>query len=285
MFLWLCSSLTNYQTSLLVNHGRKSIGDGGEDEGEATLSKWERTDNGPLCLLPLPHSIPDTLGRGRAGVSSQPSEDRACDSTVHVKEGLIVFGNVLFIGSLFSDVCRQNKFVRRDNAERAHLPYLLGPLLWKGKKMVKFTALCANVLLSHPGRFWSGKSGFQNHWITSPNSLFIFFHFCGSRKGWKRTEQHNVMYLIWQAIDTVSTGVRRFVFCSCAPQPSRLWCIFMFDSFRSALPNYKLTGTCKQKSPELQCSLLIGQSFGICHPARWEILRGLQGVEVGGQAK
>lgn len=49
-------------------------------------------------LLPLPprHS---QQRRGLAGVCSrQPSEIRACDLTVCVKESLIVFGNVLFIG-------------------------------------------------------------------------------------------------------------------------------------------------------------------------------------------
>lgn len=32
--LWLCCSRTNYQTSLLLNHGRKSIGDCGGNEGK-----------------------------------------------------------------------------------------------------------------------------------------------------------------------------------------------------------------------------------------------------------
>lgn len=51
-----------------------------------------------LSLLPLPHFLPATLNKDRAGVSSrQPSESPACDLTIYVKEGLIVFGYVLFI--------------------------------------------------------------------------------------------------------------------------------------------------------------------------------------------
>lgn len=51
-----------------------------------------------LSLLPLPHFLPASLNKDRTGASSrQPSENRACDLTVYVKDSLIVFGNVLFI--------------------------------------------------------------------------------------------------------------------------------------------------------------------------------------------
>lgn len=57
VFLWLCSSLTNYQTSLLLNHGRKSIGDGGEDEGKPRcLSEREQIMDLSACCLSLTSS-------------------------------------------------------------------------------------------------------------------------------------------------------------------------------------------------------------------------------------
>lgn len=170
-------------------------------------------------------------------------------------------------------MCWQNKFIGQHHTECVRLHNCpLSPLipsfqLCERKKMVGFTALCSNICSVIPVNFdaLGGKSDSQQ-----PVS---FLSFLWIMKGCKCTEQHNVMHLIWQAIDTVSAGARRFVFRFCPPRSSFLWCIFMFGSFRSALPNYKPTGACKQKSHKLQC-LLIGQSFGICHPARLETLLG-----------
>lgn len=164
MFLWLCSSPTNYQTSLLLNHGRKSIGDGGEDEGKPRcLSEREQIMDLSACCLP------DTLDRGRAGVSSrQPSEDRPCDLTVRVKESLIVFGNVLFIrwrlvggGAAYLCFWCAGKQSLSDNIIQnvytcVTAPFPSDPIipaLWEEED----GGICSSSLkhlLSHPGQFW-----------------------------------------------------------------------------------------------------------------------------------
>lgn len=79
----------------------------------------------PLSLSPsLPPRLPlNKKSRGRALAADSHQRAGACDLTIYVKESLIVFGNVLFIGwgldaaRLLFLICRQNKFVRQHDTE------------------------------------------------------------------------------------------------------------------------------------------------------------------------
>lgn len=73
--------------------------------------------------------------------------------------------------------------------------------------------------------------------------------------------------------------------------PSVHHCQVYFGAFlcllhlRRCCPIISQPGACKQKSHEVQYSLLIGQSFVICHSARLDILWALWKVEVCGLAE
>lgn len=125
---------------------------------------------------------------------------------------------------------------------------------WSNSQLTSLHKQSCSSLLNHHSHFWCIREEIYFIWITSPKILFLYTSL------WKRVPwrlwmhsimQYNVMYLIWQAVDTVSTGAQQFVFVFCQPQLKFTLVHFFVVAFgwlRSALPNYRPTRACHMNS-------------------------------------
>lgn len=236
-------------------------------------------------LLSLSHFLLDILDKNRAGVFLADSHQR----TRRVIWLYMSKGDWLSLEMFYSSgrgfgrclprflICRQNKFVRRHNKEcvckrhtriTAHFPS--DPIILSFKRrgmMVKFAALCTNIcsgvivpFLMHFGKSTVFKVRLVC--VTSPHGLFLVLLsllWIRFMKGCKYKELYNVIYLIWQAIDTVSTGAQHCVSFVCQPQSHSLWFVFTSVHLGRRCPIIRLVN---KKSHGLKRSLLFEQSFG-----------------------